>query len=170
MEALLLCCLHQFGSPPFQGSVWGRHVLTRRWKFPGNVLGTEWYCPKTLWPKLGFLLHILFLVGTPYDDIDHKTLTFVCGCQAPKFIFKPRSNQRPVLSLTHWFWFLSNRTSWDYWIGVLCLSTTKLLSDIEDNWRIWPSLLAIDLSPLVFVVSSWLCSGRCLCLSHSFWH
>ena len=65
MEALLLCCLHQFGSPPFQGSVWGRHVLTRSWKFPGNVLGTEWYCLKTLWPKLGFLLHILFFGRHP---------------------------------------------------------------------------------------------------------
>ena len=173
MEALLLCCLHQFGNPPFQGSVWGRHVLTRGWKFPGNVLDTEWYCPKTLWPKLGFLLHI-FLVGIPYDDIDHKHWHLDVGVKRwSLFLNWGPISVRSYPSPTHsYFW----QTEPVEIIGLECgVLQLLLFSDIEDNWRIWPSLLAIDLSPLVFVVSSWLCRGRCLCRrglcqSHSFWH
>ena len=49
----------------------------------------------------GFYCIFFFLVGTPYDDIDYKTLTFGCGCQALNFIFKPVSNQRPVFNIPH---------------------------------------------------------------------
>ena len=141
MEALLLCCLHQFGNPPFQGSVWGRHVLTRGWKFPGNVLGTEWYCPKTLWPKLGFLLHI-FLVGIPYDDIDHKHWHLDVGVKRWSLF----SNSGPISvrsypSPTHsYFWPTEPVEIIGLECGVLQL---LLFSNIEDKRRIWPSLLSI---------------------------
>ena len=83
MEALLLCCLHQFGSPPFQGSVWGRHVLTRSPEvesFQGMFLAPSGTVQKLCGQSWVFIAYSL-LVGTPYDDIDYKTLMFGCVCQ-----------------------------------------------------------------------------------------
>ena len=174
MEALLLCCLHQFGSPPFQGSVWGRHVLTRSWKFPGNVLGTEWYCPKTLWPKLGFYCIFFFWSAPLMMILITKHWRLDVGVKRLILFSNPgpislRSYPSPTDS---YFW----QTEPVEIIGLECgVLQLLLFSDIEDDWRIWPSLLAIDLSPLVLVVSSWLCRGCCLCRrvlchSHNFWH
>lgn len=148
MEALLLWVSTSIWKPAFPGICVGSSCFDQRLKFSKECSWHWVVLSKNSVANVGVFIAYSFLVGTPYDDIDHKHWHLDVGVKRWSLF----SNSGPISVRSYpsptdsYFW----QTEPVEIIGLECgVLQLLLFSDIEDNWRIWPSLLAIDLSPLV---------------------